>query len=51
MDEVPLYSRTSTPDGIKGFEPDRLYRGTPLMGNDFLLGPYSRTIPRVLWGS
>ena len=25
------------------------YRGTSLMSNTPLLGPYSRTIPRVLW--
>ena len=27
------------------------YRGTLLMGNTTLLGPYSRTVPRALWWS
>ena len=27
------------------------YRGTSLVNNTPLLGPYSRTIPRVLWWS
>ena len=27
------------------------YRGTSFIRNDLLLGPYSRTIPRVLWWS
>ena len=27
------------------------YRGTSLIGNIPLVGPYSRTIPRVLWWS
>ena len=27
------------------------YRGTSLTRNTLLLGPYSRTIPRVLWRS
>ena len=27
------------------------YRGTSLIRNTPLLGPYSRTIPRVLWRS
>ena len=29
----------------------RLYRGTSLIRNSLLLGPYSRTVPRALWGS
>ena len=29
----------------------RLYRGTSLTRNKSLLGPYSRTIPRVIWWS
>ena len=28
---------------------DVTYRGTSLMRNTLFLGPYSRTIPRVLW--
>ena len=28
-----------------------LYRGTSLIRNNPTLGPYSRTIPRVLWWS
>ena len=28
-----------------------VYRGTSLIRNTPLLGPYSRTIPRVLWWS
>ena len=27
----------------------RVYRGTSLISNCNLLGPYSRTVPRVLW--
>ena len=30
---------------------DGLYRGAPLIINTPLLGPYSTTIPRVLWWS
>ena len=30
---------------------DRAYRGISFIRNTPLLGPYSRTIPRVLWWS
>jgi len=30
---------------------DGVYRGTSLIRNSAPLGPYSRTIPRVLWWS
>ena len=48
MSEVPLYSDLVPPEG----EADPLpYRGTSLIRNYPLLGPYSRTIPRALWRS
>ena len=37
-----------TPSGSENM---RMYRGTSLIRNTPLLGPYSRTIPRVLWWS
>ena len=30
---------------------DERYRGTSLIRNSAPLGPYSRTMPRALWGS
>ena len=41
-----------------GYEPfdlerhaEEVYRGTSLIRNRCRLGPYSRTMPRALWGS
>ena len=36
--------------GIKGGE-CKVYRGTSLIRNCFLLGPYCRLMPRALWWS
>ena len=45
LDEVPLY--VYTPEALL----HREYRDTSLIRNTPLLGPYSRTLPRVLGGS
>jgi len=43
MPPMPRFRGTS-PSGPR-------YRGTSLISNTPLLGPYGRTIPRVLWWS
>ena len=45
MSEVPLYKRQLKPERLSG------HRGTSLTSKRPPLGPYSRTIPRVLWWS
>jgi hypothetical protein len=47
MEELPFDIRTIT----SGDESDTRYRGTWLITNTFLLGPYRRTTVRVLWWS
>jgi len=66
MSEVPLYSlRTCIAEGNSAPDPrpslsyhclslscmGEVYRGTSLVRNRRRLGPYSRTMPRALWGS
>ena len=50
MSEVPLHDKAG---GAHSMHPGSRggYRGTSLIRNVLLLGPYSRTIPRVLWWS
>ena len=47
-EESILSPRGTSPENP---EPNSLYRGTSLIRNTPLLGPYSRTKPRVLWWS
>ena len=49
MSEVPLYCVFLR--DRRRLSEDPLYRGTSLIRNRGPLGPYSRTIPRALWGS
>jgi hypothetical protein len=58
MSEVPLYMVTRgvrcCPGRREGPEVEVAlprYRGTSLIRNTPLLGPYSRTLPRVIWWS
>ena len=43
MSEVILYSHPT--------RPSRSYRGTSLMKERLLLGPFGRAMPRALWWS
>ena len=59
MSEVPLYRTPVKSIPRKGTAPDASYapldsggdgyRGVSLIRNTPLLGPYSKTVPRVLW--
>ena len=58
MSEVPLYLKAEiVPGAERGSGPPEsnrggrsaLYRGTSLIRNSPLLGPYSRTVSRALW--
>ena len=53
MSEVPLYMEVGPAARPRDWGECGAvhYRGTTLIRNPPLLGPYSRTIPRVLWWS
>ena len=48
-----MYIADLQEDGVRGILILRNlpYRGTSLIRKTLLLGPYSRTVPRVLWWS
>ena len=49
MSEVPLYQKMGR--AVRLLRASSLdYRGTSLIRNRLPLGPYSRTVPRALWG-
>jgi len=48
MSEAPLYVGAYNLLGVK-HDPPATYKGTSLIRNTPLLGPYSRTIPRIVW--